>query len=127
MPISEILMILFTAVIAVSTVFYTIYSHKLWKETYSNTLISKFTLLMNYINMVDEKIKDIKDENEKKFLEEYKLLFTELSMKTLFKEVSLKNSSEYNNFIKKIFLILTKYNIKQEEISLIYNKIFNIK
>jgi hypothetical protein len=55
---SEAIMIVFTGVIAVSTVIYTIFSAKLWKSTRSSVNIARYTGFLNLMVMLNNSIEE---------------------------------------------------------------------
>ena len=57
---NETLMTVFTAVIAVSTVIYTIVTIKLWKATMSSVDVAKATVLMSYLTTLAQEVEKIK-------------------------------------------------------------------
>lgn len=98
---TDIITLIFTGTIAISTVFYTIYSQKLWKETHANTLMTKFVLMLNYIQIMEEKSKEVKNVNEMgyKFMTELTNLITKFGFQSFMDEID-KNSEAYKNFTK---------------------------
>src|SRR5260221_3371532 len=123
MSLQEILILIFTGVIAISTAFYTYYSNKLWRETNTNTLMSKFALMMNYVELLEKKTKETTNESEKQFMNEFKALFTKFALKGLFEQMDTKKSPEFNEFREQIISLFKKHKISPEEMSF-FNDIF---
>ena len=63
MPLNDILMVGFTAMIAVSTVVYTVVTHRLWKATQASVDVAKATALMAYLSTIANEIETNRETN----------------------------------------------------------------
>jgi hypothetical protein len=105
--------LLLTAVIATSTVVYTVYSIRLWKATRLSADISRYTLFISFIMEMDRQVQIAKATNrpDAAFLEQFSRLLMENGMKAVFRGVDLKKNQELAQFISEMDGMLRASNL----------------
>ncbi len=101
---NEVLMTVFTAVIAVSTIIYTIVTYRLWKTTQGSVDVAKATVLMSYLTTLAQEIEKIKETNPQAamLLQQVAMLLTEASMERFLEDVSFRKQPRVRDAMNKL-------------------------
>lgn len=110
---SEVLMLIFTGVIAVSTVVYSVFSIRLWKATRSSVDMARYTAFMNLMVQLDAYVKEAKlhGRPEAVLYEQLGSMLVELGIDRFLKDVDLKNDKDAIEYFAKIEGMLRGHNI----------------
>jgi hypothetical protein len=101
---NEILMTVFTAVIAVSTIIYTIVTYRLWKTTQGSVDVAKATVLMSYLTTLAQEIEKIKTTNPQAamLLQQVATLLTEASLERFLEDVNFSKQPRVRDAMNKL-------------------------
>jgi hypothetical protein len=101
---NEILMTVFTAVIAVSTVIYTVVTRRLWKTTQASVDVAKATALMNYLATVAHEIEKTKETNPQAamLLAQVAMLITEAGMSRFLEDMDFSKQPVVRDAMNKL-------------------------
>jgi hypothetical protein len=115
---NETLMTVFTAVIAVSTVIYTIVTIKLWKATMSSVDVAKATVLMSYLTTLAQEVEKIKIDNPQAalLLQQVAMLVTEAAMERFVEDVDLSKQPRVPDSLNKLDGLLRAQGIDPQAI-----------
>jgi len=115
---NETLMTVFTAVIAVSTVIYTIVTIKLWKATMSSVDVAKATVLMSYLTTLAQEVEKIKIDNPQAalLLQQVAMLVTEAAMERFVEDVNLSKQPRVRDSLNKLDGLLRAQGIDPQTI-----------
>jgi len=115
---NETLMTVFTAVIAVSTVIYTIVTIKLWKATMSSVDVAKATVLMSYLTTLAQQVEKIKIDNPQAalLLQQVAMLVTEAAMERFVEDVNLSKQPRVRDSLNKLDGLLRAQGIDPQAI-----------
>jgi hypothetical protein len=115
---NETLMTVFTAVIAVSTVIYTIVTIKLWKATMSSVDVAKATVLMSYLTTLAQEVEKIKIDNPQAalLLQQVAMLVTEAAMERFVEDVNLSKQPRVRDSLNKLDGLLRAQGIDPQAI-----------
>ena len=111
-------MTVFTAVIAVSTVIYTIVTIKLWKATMSSVDVAKATVLMSYLTTLAQEVEKIKIDNPQAalLLQQVAMLVTEAAMERFVEDVNLSKQPRVRDSLNKLDGLLRAQGIDPQTI-----------
>ena len=111
-------MTVFTAVIAVSTVIYTIVTIKLWKATMSSVDVAKATVLMSYLTTLAQEVEKIKIDNPQAalLLQQVAMLVTEAAMERFVEDVNLSKQPRVRDSLNKLDGLLRAQGIDPQAI-----------
>ena len=115
---NETLMTVFTAVIAVSTVIYTIVTIKLWKATMSSVDVAKATVLMSYLTTLAQEVEKIKIDNPQAalLLQQVAMMVTEAAMERFVEDVNLSKQPRVRDSLNKLDGLLRAQGIDPQTI-----------
>ena len=115
---NETLMTVFTAVIAVSTVIYTIVTIKLLKATMSSVDVAKATVLMSYLTTLAQEVEKIKIDNPQAalLLQQVAMLVTEAAMERFLEDVNLSKQPRVRDSLNKLDGLLRAQGIDPQAI-----------
>jgi hypothetical protein len=115
---NEIVMLIFTGVIAVATVVYTYYSIKLWKATRRSTDISRYTLFINFMwqfHLYVEEVKQLQ-RPDATFLERFENAVLEHGLEDMMRDVNIKKLRTFAEFIARFDGMLRANGVDPESI-----------
>src|SRR6266545_62780 len=94
--ITTLTMLLFTGVIAASTVVYTIYSIRLWKATRASAEISRYTLFISFMMELDRQVQlaKLQQRPDAAFLEQFEKMLFEHGARSILADVDLKKNPQ---------------------------------
>lgn len=115
---SEIVMLIFTGVIAVSTVVYTYYSIKLWKATRRSTDIARYTLFINFMLELHKMAEEARlmEKPDAPFLSQFEMVMLEMGADEALRGVKLKKRPDLMALIARIDGMLRANNVDPESI-----------
>ena len=101
---NEVLMTVFTAVIAVSTIIYTIVTFRLWKTTQGSVDIAKATVLMSYLSTLAQEIEKTKATNPQAAmrLQQVAMLVTEVSLERFLEDINFSKQPHVRDAMNKL-------------------------
>ncbi|MBZ5594339.1 MAG: hypothetical protein LAP39_19020 [Acidobacteriia bacterium] len=101
---NEVLMTVFTAVIAVSTIIYTIFTFRLWKATQGSVDVAKATVLMSYLSTLAQEIEKTKATNPQAamLLQQVAMLVTEASMESFLEDINMSKQPRVRDAMNKL-------------------------
>ncbi|MFZ5994114.1 MAG: hypothetical protein ACOYU4_03900 [Thermodesulfobacteriota bacterium] len=104
MMMNEWLMVIFTAVIAISTVVYTVFSYRLWKATKATCDIARYTAFMAYLGTLAQEIDKSRGKNPvgAQFLENLMSIMAEAGFESFMKDIDLNKNPEARDFLVKL-------------------------
>ena len=114
----QTLMLLFTGVIALSTVVYAYYSIRLWKATRASADIAKATAFTNYLIILAKEAEKAKanDPRAATFLEQVAMLLTETAMENFLEDIDLKKEPRMRDALNKLDGLLRSQNIDPSQV-----------
>jgi tRNA C32,U32 (ribose-2'-O)-methylase TrmJ len=97
-------MTVFTAVIAVSTIIYTIVTFRLWKTTQGSVDIAKATVLMSYLSTLAQEIEKTKATNPQAAmrLQQVAMLVTEVSLERFLEDINFSKQPHVRDAMNKL-------------------------
>ena len=100
----EIVILVFTGVIAISTAIYTYYSHKLWKATSFCSDIARYNSFMSYLKLLsDEGEKHRRDSPETaEFIDHLGSLIMEVGVQRVLEDIDLEKDRQARDYFSKI-------------------------
>ncbi len=116
---TEIIMLVFTGVIAGSTVMYTIFSRKLWKATRSSVDIARYTGFLNLMVMLNNSIEDAKRKGlpEAIMLQQLGNIMGEFGFKRFLDDIDFDKDKEDREYFEKFEELFRNNNIDPNSIS----------
>jgi len=101
---TEIIMIVFTGVISVSTVCYTVYSSRLWKTTQATLDLARYTEFLNLILMLSKYVEDAKKQGvpETDKLQQLLNLMSEFGFKRFLEDVDFKKDKLAMEYVENL-------------------------
>ena len=115
---SEIVMIIFTGVIAISTIAYTYFSYRLWKSTRASVDLARYSAFLNLLMQLDSSLKEAKSKNlpESKLLEQMTMMISEFGFDQMLGELNISKDKEAGLYFAKIEGILRGNNIDPQSV-----------
>jgi hypothetical protein len=115
---SDGLMTLFTAVIAIATCIYTATTIKLWKATMASVDVSKATVLLNYLATIAQEFEKVKEANPQAaaFLQQIAMLVTEVAMEQFLADINLNKQPRVRDALNKFDGLLRAQNVDPQNI-----------
>lgn len=109
----EIIMIIFTGVIALSTVVYAFYSVRLWRATRASVDLARYTAFLNLMTQLGQYAEDAKRKGlpEAVLLEQFGNMLAEFGFERFLEEIDFKNDTEAHQYFGKIEGMLRAYSI----------------
>ena len=113
MQVTSIIMLIFTGVIAVSTVFYTFYSIQLWKATRASVDLARYTGFMNLMIQLSQHTEDAKRKGlpEAVILEQFVNILGEFGFERFLEEVDIRDDPIAREYFGKIEGMLRAINL----------------
>lgn len=110
---TEFLMIVFTGVIAISTVIYAFYSIRLWRATRASVDIARYTAFLNLMTQLAQHTEDAKRKGlpEAVFLEQFANMLGEFGFQKFLEEIDIEKDPDANQYFGKIEGMLRAYNV----------------
>jgi len=129
---NDIIMLVFTGVIAISTVCYTIFSSRLWKTTQASVDLARYSEFLNLMLMLGKHVDDAKKQGapETEKLQELLNIIGEFGFKRFLDDVDFnkdKLAMEYDENLEEFFL---NNNIDPNSIPFfrpIFNKLYDYR
>src|ERR1017187_5618226 len=118
MDMNEVLTTVFTAVIAASTVIYTIVTFRLWKATQGSLDVAKATVLMNYLVTVAQEVEKTKEANPQAamLLQQVAMLVTEVAMEHFLEEIKLSKQPRVRDALNKLDGLLRAHGVDPQSV-----------
>ena len=115
---NEVFMIVFTAVIAISAVVYTIVTFKLWKATMASVDVAKASVLMNYLATLAQEIEKIKESNRQEalLLQQVAMLLAETAMERFLEDINFSKQPHVRDAVNKLDGLLRAQGIDPQAI-----------
>jgi hypothetical protein len=116
---SDVLMIVFTGVIAASTVIYTTYSVRLWKATRASVDLARYTAFMNLMVQFNQKAEEAKRKGlpEAIFLEQFGTMLIEFGFERFLDEIDFKRDKHAIEYFSKIEAMLRGFGVDPNDVS----------
>lgn len=110
---TDIVMLIFTGVIAVSTVFYTVYSIRLWRATRASVDLARYTAFMNLMIQLGQYTEDAKRKGQPEagLLEQFVIMVGEFGFEQFLVEMDIKNDPVAREYFGKIEGMLRAINL----------------
>lgn len=101
---AEWIMITFTGTIAVTTIVYTIFTRRLWRETRYSSDIARYTAFTNYLTVLAAEIEKAKesDPSSAAFLETLSSLMLEAGVDQFLDDVDFKKNPKLRDYYNKL-------------------------
>jgi len=119
LDITELVILIFTGVIAALTVAYTIYLAKLWRATIASVDIARYMAFMNLLAQLSNYAEDAKRRGlpEAVFLEQFGTILAEFGFEKFLDEIDLSKNKDALQYFSKIEGMLRVYNIDPSSVS----------
>ena len=116
---TDIVMLIFTGVISLSTLLYTIYSRRLWKETQRSVDIARYTGFFNLMILLSNRIEDAKKQGlpEAELLDQIGGFLAEFSFTKFLEELDLSKDKDAHQYFCNIEKIMRANNMDPNKIS----------
>ncbi len=126
---SQTLIVLFTGVIAASTLVYSFYSIRLWKATRSSADIARFTAFMSLLTQLVKYIEDAKREGkpEAVFLDQLGVMIAEFGFDRFLSDIDFKKDKDAREYFAKIEGLLRGHNIDPDSVPILKTAFRKIK
>ena len=110
---NDIVMLIFTGVIAVSTVFYTVFSIRLWRATRASVDLARYTSFLNLMTQLTQHTENAKKmgQPEAVFLEQFVSMVGEFGFERFLDELDIKNDPVAREYFGKIGGMLRAINL----------------
>ena len=101
---ADVVTLIFSGVIAVSTVIYTLFSIRLWTATRLSADIARYTLFLNFTFELHRQVEFAKATNKPDALAlaQFEQVILELGVKSLLKGVDLKKNPELAEYLARL-------------------------
>src|SRR5437660_3803621 len=126
---SQTLIVIFTAVIAASTLVYTFYSIRLWKATRTSADIARFTAFMSLLTQLAKYIEDAKREGKPEaiVLDQLGGMMAEFGFERFLSEINFKKDKDAREYFAKIEGILRGHGIDPDRVPILKTAFRKIK
>jgi tRNA C32,U32 (ribose-2'-O)-methylase TrmJ len=113
---NEYLTTVFTGVIAVATVIYTVMTIRLWRATRSSVDVAKAAVLMNYLTTLAQESEKLKATQPQaaQLLQQVAMLLTEASMHRFLEDIDFSKEPRTRDFLNKLEGLLRAHGIDPE-------------
>jgi archaellum biogenesis protein FlaJ (TadC family) len=103
----------FTGVITISTVIYTVVTYRLWRTTQASVDVAKYTAFNTYLYALANEIEKAKgiDPNAAVFLERFSVLIADVAAEAMLKDIDLKKNDAARQYFTKLEELVSSYGI----------------
>jgi hypothetical protein len=114
----NVLMVIFTAVIAASTVYYALYSKRLWKATKATVELNRLSGFISLMAQMDNGVREAKlrGDPQAAAAEEALRLFVEAGMRRFLKDIDFKKNVEALSYYVQLEEIIEASGTKPETV-----------
>ncbi len=104
----DVLLVVFTGVIAAATIVYAYFALKLWKETRRQAQVARYMALMGFLGILDNAIEANRESNPAmtQLLQAFGMVLTDLGMERMLEEINIRKDSRARDYFRQIEGIL---------------------
>jgi len=112
------IMIAFTGTIAVATIFYTVFTRRLWRITKRSVDIARYTTMVNYVTLLSAEIEKSKqsDPSAAKLLEAMSAMVVETGVESMLDEVDFRKEPKLARDYRKIEEIVRSHGVDPRQV-----------
>jgi hypothetical protein len=115
---SEVLTVVFTAIIAIATCVYTYFTIRLWRATKASVDVTKATVLISYLTTMAQEIdkRSITNPQEAALLQNVTMLLAQVSMGRLLEDVKMSKEPELRDTLNKLHGLMQAQGVDPQNI-----------
>lgn len=127
---NNLIMLIFTGVIAASTVVYTVMSYRQWKATRLAADISRYTLFLSFLLQIHkeaERARLAQKQPDAAILEQFEIILMEAGLGQLITDADVKKNEKLRTYISQMEVLFRANNIDPDSLPVLRDVFRRIK